>query len=122
MKITITFKGKEIPLFPPSSLATCMDFVACWGAEQSRTKLSRLSAAAICVAAGGGKGLPSYDITQADPYSYGHGCLDVLLGAGVTPMVIYEKGTQVLAAMASRIPTGGEVDNAVNFTGEEEND
>ena len=120
MTITIKLKGRDIQLTPPKSLATCMDFVSCWGAEQNRTKLSRLCAAAIGVAAGGGKGLPTYDITAADPYSYGHGCLDVLLGDGITPSIIYDKGTQILALMAGRIPTGEEVDNTVNFTEEGE--
>ena len=119
MKITIKYKGREVELLPPKSLATCMDFVACWGAEQNRTKLSRLCAAAIGDAAGSGKGLPSYDITAADPYSYGHGCLEVLLGSNIPPSTIYDKGTQILALMADRIPSGVEVDNTVNFTNEE---
>jgi hypothetical protein len=117
-KIEMKWKGGTINLEPPKSLATCLDFVSCWGSEQNRSKLSRLCAAAIAVGAPSGNGFPTYDITQADPYSYGHGAANALLENGIGPGVIFEKGTQLLALMAQRIPTGGELDETVNFTKE----
>ena len=119
-KITLSFKGKELILAPPKSLATCMDFTSCWGEDQNRAKLSRLCAAAIGVSCPAGHGLPKYSIIEADPYSYGHGCLDALLEGFISPVKIYEVGYQLLAAMLARIPSDEEVKKAVNFTAEKE--
>jgi len=114
----IKFNNQEIKLEIPKSLGICMDFMACWGEEQNRTKLGRLCAASIGVSVPKGRGLANYDITQADPYSYGFGIQEALLENGVPPSTIYEIGHQLLVGMASRIPTAKEVDNAVNFTEE----
>ena len=117
--IEMKWKGETINLYPPTSLATCLDFVSCWGSEQNRSRLSRLCAAAIAIGAPRGSGFPVYDITQADPYSYGHGAANVLLENKVSPGIIFTVGTQLLAMMAKRIPTGEELEDAVNFTEEE---
>lgn len=118
MKIKFTMGKTEMELETPKSLGICMDFMACWGEEQNRTKLGRLCAASIGACAPRGRGIASYDITQADPYSYGFGVQETLLEAGIPPSDIYEIGHQLLVSMAERIPTSNEVDSAVNFTGE----
>ena len=120
MKIKIKLGDREMELETPRSLGICMDFMACWGEDQGRTKLGRLCAASIGACAPRGGGLPSYDITQADPYSYGFGIQEKLLESGMPPSIIYDVGHRLLVAMAERIPTSEEVENTVNFTGEGE--
>jgi len=100
----------------PSSLATCLDFVAIWGSEPNRAQLGRLCAAAVAVAVDHAKVLPSYPVTSGDPIKFGHKILDRLLEAGVTPAQVYEMGSQVLVEMMKAIPTEDEVEAQANFS------
>ena len=112
----IIFKQKNLDLEIPKSLATCLDFVAIWSTDINRAKFTRLCAAAIAISAGRGVGLPSYDISQSDPISFGHGAVDALLNGGVKLTDIYKIGGQLLQNMAKIIPTDSEIETAENFT------
>jgi hypothetical protein len=110
------FRQKIHTLTPPKSMATCLDFVSIWSSDINRAKFTRLCAAAIAVCAPNGIGLPSYDISQSDPVSFGHGATDALLNGGCTISNIYTIGGQLLADMAKTLPNDDEVEQAENFT------
>jgi len=100
----------------PSSIATCLDFVAIWGSDPNRAQLGRLCAAAIAVSVDHKRVLPAYNLNSGDPIAYGHKILDRLLEAGVTPAQVYKMGSLVLAEMIKIIPKEAEVEERANFT------
>jgi hypothetical protein len=107
--------GQHDPI-PPSSLATCLDFISVWGSNPNRAQLGRLCAASIGVSLDHKKILPKYKIQSADPLSYGHKIMDRLLDSGVTASEIFDHGVQCLVAMAEKLPTESEVEDTANFT------
>lgn len=104
----------------PTSIATCLDFVAIWGSDPNRAQLGRLCAAAIAVSVDHKRVLPAYNLSSGDPIAYGHKVLDRLLDAGVTPGKVYEMGSEALLEMMKVIPSEKEVEDRANFTQEGE--
>jgi hypothetical protein len=113
--IEFEFKQRIIKLSAPSSLATCLDFVCIWSTDINRAKFTRLCAGAIAVSSPPGRGLPSYDISQSDPVSFGHGAVEALLSGGASLSNVYTIGSKLLGMMAKSIPTDDEIDSAENF-------
>lgn len=106
---------------PPTSLATCLDFVSIWGADPNRAQLGRLCAGAI-VACSNLTTLPSYPATKGDPIGWGGQMLDRLLGAGVPIHQIYEDGAQCLLQMAQALPSEAEVEDTADFLAKDQQD
>ena len=98
--IDFEFKQRIIKLKPPSSLATCLDFVCIWSTDINRAKFTRLCAGAIAVSAPAGRGLPRYDISQSDPIAFGHGAVEALLSGGCNLADVYTIGSKLLGSMA----------------------
>ncbi len=116
MKLKI--KNRDVELTLPESLATCMDFVGTYKEEMPTAHFARLMAASIGVCTPPGNGLPAYNLSIADPISYGHGCLDALFSGGVKMNQVYKVGQKMLNTMAANIPTEEELEEAENFSEE----
>jgi hypothetical protein len=106
----------EHDIVPPTSFATCVDFVAIWGADPNRAQLGRLCAGAIAVCVDHAKVLPAYRVADGDPVAFGHKIMDRLFAAGVSLADIYDLGSQCLVAMASKIPKEEDIEDRANFT------
>ena len=105
-------KIDEAPISLPQSFATRIDLLTAWGDSPSRPQLARICAATACLCLDLGKTPPKYNNATGDVMEYGARCLDWLVGHGVPPIKIYNRGPELVNVISESMPKEAEVDDA----------